>query len=143
MLRQIMYRILFLAFVYTCLIIYVARADFAELQEVSIDYKNFRMINPGSRNPLTYPEAPKEGLDFYIKSDFFWNWVFIEAKVESFTTLTQFREVGLERRIGLHLGKFIDVSLYHLSEHRLDGVFPQDSFPEEDGVAFKVYLFRR
>ncbi len=144
MFRVILLRILFLVCLYTVLFAYLAKADFLELQEVSIDYKNFRMINPGGRNPLTYPEAPKEGLDFKVNTNLFWGWAFVEATVESLTTVEQFREVGLSRRLGVHLGKYADLSLYHLSEHALDRGFQiPGGFPEEDAVELKVWIYRR
>lgn len=144
MLRAILYRILFFVVVYSLLLAYVARADFMDLQEVSIDYKNFQLRNANSRNPLIFPESPKEGLDFTANTDFFWGLVYVNATVDSLTTSQQFREVGLETRLGFHLGDHVNLGIYHHSQHVLDEeqpVFPR--FPEEDAFELKVYLYRR
>lgn len=138
------WRILVFVTVYFIFLISVVRADFMDLKEVSIDYKNFRMINPNARNPLIWPEVPKEGLNLYLDTDVLWGIMYVKAEVESLTTEAQYREIGLTARFGVHLGDWVNLGLYHRSEHVLDEApLSPMGFPEEDALELKVYLYRR
>jgi hypothetical protein len=69
----------------------------------------------------------------------FWN-----SQIQSATDNAQFREVGLLMNIGVRVTDYLDISLYHHSEHVLDSpyVLP-GGFPTESGVEVDIYLFSK
>lgn len=121
----------------------VANADFLELQEVSVDYKNFGLLSKQQRSLLTNPDPIKEGLDLQLKNNIIWGLGYFDTNVQSATSDAQYRYVGLELHTGFHVSDSMDLGLYHLSQHGLDrpmnGI---DKFPSANAVELKVYLYK-
>ena len=114
-----------------------------EFQELSIDYKNFALLNKNNYDSLLYPEAAKESLNVNIKTNFL-NYAYWDSTIESMTTDKQYRSIGLETRVGLRLHSTIDLGLYHHSEHLIDRAHSfMSHFPVLDAIEFKLYLFRK
>lgn len=113
------------------------------LREVSVDYNNFYIFNKNARNPITYPDPPKEGLNLNLKIDYL-KYFYFNSIVEGLTTKEQYRGVGLNLQTGLRLTSFFEIGLYHHSQHALDRYFESMvRFPVEDALHIKVYLFNR
>jgi len=114
-----------------------------DLNELSIDYKNFNMVNPDSHNMLIWPNTPKEGINVGIKLDllhyFYW-----DSVIESLTDDAQYASIGLDTRLGLRVSQYLEVGFYHHSQHVLDRAYTgmDGHFPEEDAVEVKIYLYR-
>ena len=112
------------------------------LDEVYVDYKNHALVNPNNRSPLLYPESIKETLDLHIKMTTL-GIVYMNPTVKSWTTDAQYRIVGLELELGLHLSDYFDIFYYHESLHMLDKqqvYLPR--YPVDDAVGVRVYLYR-
>jgi hypothetical protein len=122
---------------------YAADLHVLDLSELSIDYKNFQMVNPNAHSVMTYPDPPKESVNLNLKTNLlivgYW-----DSTVESWTTDSQYRAVGLETRIGVRLTDYVDLGLYHHSQHVLDRAeqLPMGHFPVEDAVEIKIYLYK-
>jgi len=144
MLRAILLRILLLVIVYSIIFYHLAHAkDFGELKGLYVDYKNFSYLNPNQRNPVIYPTPPSTGLDFGEEMDLFWGYGYVNANVESLTDAGQFREVGLEYRIGARPWKNLEIGLWHLSQHNLDRAPPAGYYSFQTAIEIKVWLFKR
>ena len=114
-----------------------------DIRELALDYKNYKMINPNARNALIYPESPKEGVNVELKLDVMNRLFYWDSAIESLTTDSQYRSVGLKLWMGLHLSDHMDVGYYHHSAHILDATQSRmNGFPVEDAVQIKLYLFR-
>jgi len=113
------------------------------LQQVDIDYRNYKMVNPNGHEPVTYPDPPKEALNLDLKIDVF-HAGYIDPTIESMTTDAQFRDVGLLIRAGVRITDNLELGLIHHSQHELDRdqQLPMGHFPESDAVQVKIYLFR-
>lgn len=115
-----------------------------QLNELSLDYKNFAMLNDKARNPYIYPEHPKEGINVDMNLGFLWNVGYLNSSIQSLTTESQYRSIGLELHYGVHVGRYLDFGGYHHSEHVLDEVQPvYSSYPSEDAVEIRLFLYRR
>lgn len=114
------------------------------LNELSIDYRNYSMVNPNGHEPVTYPDPPKEALNLDLKIDVVGGIGYIDPTVESMTTDAQFRDVGLLIRAGIRITDNLEVGIIHHSQHELDRTqqLPMGHFPESDAVQVKIYLFR-
>lgn len=124
-----------------------ARADdyhLVNLNEVSLDYRNYGMVNPNGHEPMTYPDPPKEAINLEMKIDIF-DWFYLDPTVESMTTDAQFRDIGLLLRLGVRITDYLEVGLIHHSQHQLDRrqQLGMDHFPESDALEVKLYLFRK
>lgn len=123
----------------------VARADFKvfNLNELSIDYKNYKMVNPNSRNMLIYPEHPKEAINVNVNIDLL-KYCYWDSIIESLTTEAQYKSIGLQTRTGCRIFNSIELGVYHHSQHILDGKSTYMwRFPEEDAVQLKIYLYKQ
>lgn len=114
-----------------------------DLSELSIDYKNFAMVNPNGHDVMTYPDPPKESVNLNIKTNIL-TYGYWDSTVESWTTDSQYRAIGLETRLGVHVSTHLDLGIYHHSQHELDRGTQLNlgHFPEEDAVELKIYLYR-
>jgi len=116
----------------------IEAADLVELNEVSIQYKNF--VSDG-RDLLVYPEVHREALSLNVNTNFlsvlFWN-----NSIHTITTEAQYRSVGLESRLGVRISRYLEVSYYHFSQHLLDrasATLPR--FPVSDAVEVKLIIY--
>lgn len=128
------------------LLISTAYAEFhiVDLNEVYLDYRNYSMVNPNARNLLIYPDTPKEAINVGIKLDLL-KYMYIDNEIQSITTDAQYKGIGLDLRIGVRATSWLEVGLWHRSQHVLDGTqsFMGGNFPSEDAFNVKVYLFRK
>lgn len=112
------------------------------LDELSIEYKNYELVNDKARNLLIYPEHPKEGINVNINTDIL-TYLYWDSQIQSLTTGSQYRAIGLETRLGLRLSQYLYVGYWHHSQHLMDrapATLPR--FPSEDAVELKLFLFR-
>jgi hypothetical protein len=117
--------------------------DFIQLDELSIDYRDYALVNDKARNLLIYPESPKEGINLNINTTFV-SYVYWNSTIESLTTSSQYRGIGLQSSLGIRLNNYIDVGMWHHSQHVLDRVSgDMPNFAEEDAIQLKVYLYRK
>ncbi len=114
-----------------------------DLKELSLDYKNFAMINPNGVDAMTWPDPPKESVNVLIKTDIatYFGW---DSTIESWTTDSQYRGIGLETRFYARITEHLDLGIYHHSQHELDrpNQLNTTHFLEEDAVELKIYLYR-
>ena len=144
MIKAILIRILILVIVYSALLYHLAHAkDFGDLKELYVDYKNFGYLNNNQRNSVIYPTPPATGINFGESMDLFWGWGYLDAEVQSLTDAGQFREIGLEYRLGAHLGKYVDLGLYHISQHTIDEAPPAGYYPFQTAIELKVWLYKK
>jgi hypothetical protein len=113
-----------------------------DLQEVSLDYHNHAALNPNQRDPLLFPESPKEKMALNVKTDMLW-FLGLDTQLHASTTDSQYRAVGLQVDLYARITQYLEVGYEHHSQHLLD----RDSaslprFPSEDSLAVKLYLFR-
>lgn len=117
-------------------------ADVFELNELYIDYRHYKLVNPNSRNPLIYPEPPKEGINLGLKTDIM-SYFYFDSEIQSLTTDGQYRSIGLDTRLGVRLSSNLELGFWHKSQHLLDKHHSyMDKFPSEDAVQIKYYLFQ-
>jgi len=112
------------------------------LDELSLDYRNHAVMNPNQRDPLLFPESPKEAINVNIKTDIFQviGW---DSQIQSQTTDSQYRSIGLQTSLMLRVTQHLDVGVWHQSNHLLDrapATLPR--FPSQDALQIKLYLFR-
>lgn len=118
------------------------RADSFVLKEISIDIKQYSIINGKARNLLIYPDNPKEGLNLNIETDIL-KFMYSSTTIESLTSQSQFRGVGMISRFGFHLTDSIDLGFYHHSQHVLDReIQTLPKFPTEDAIQLKFFLYK-
>lgn len=114
-------------------------ADLLRVDELSIDYKNYAILNDKARNLLIYPEHPKEGINLNLNLSLvevcYWN-----STIESLTTSAKYQGIGLETRLGVRLSEGFDFGVWHHSQHTLDRSPNIDKFPSEDALELKLYL---
>jgi hypothetical protein len=113
------------------------------LDELKLDYQRFDWINPKSRVAWVYPDAPKEQISLGMKLALY-EFAFSDATILSMTDSSQFRGVGLNERLGVHLSDYVDLYLEHQSLHVLDREQSvMSGFPEQDSVGVSIYLYKR
>lgn len=121
--------------------------DFIDLNEVSLNYGVYN----GAR---TYPISLLPGheltntLDVNInmailKYGYFTNRIH-SAMDSADGGPSQFRVVGWEYRLGVHVSPYLDIGMYHYSEHILDTEYPLPSgYPQATAVELKIYLYKK
>jgi hypothetical protein len=131
--------ILILSFTLMCLPEAKAEWHLIELDEVSINYKNFM---DGGRNPYFYDSVPKEEVNYQINTTvakhFYWN-----TKLHSMTNDAQYYMAGLNLKLGFSLTDWLDVQYEHFSRHVLDHTYPHQKFGVEDSVGIVLFLYRK
>lgn len=128
----------------TLLMIPTAQADFhiMELKELSLDYKNFAVLNDKARDLLIYPDHPKEGIDIIMNTKIL-EYGYMDATVESLTNDSQYAGIGLQMHLGLQLGDTLRVGYYHHSQHTLDRPSSyMDRYASEDALEVKIWLYK-
>lgn len=111
-----------------------------DLNEVTIDYNRFK---DGGRDYFVYPDPPKEKIDLNFNLAAINGYLYWNNGIEAYTTSDQYRSVGLELSIGVHVTESLDIGFYHHSAHTLDEpntLIP--SYLEEDALNIKVYLYK-
>jgi hypothetical protein len=83
-------------------------------------------------------------IDLNVNADIL-TYGFWENRVHSMTDETvdgpgQFRVVGWNYRIGVHVSKYLDVYYEHFSRHLLDTTYPT-AFPVQDSFGIKLRIF--
>ncbi len=117
--------------------------NIVDLNSLSLDYRNYGIINKHSVEPLIYPYQPKENITLDMNLGIVNNYGYINSSVQAITDVGQYRNVGLELHIGVHLADSIDVGFYHHSSHMLDNTQPLlPTFPESDAAYVKIYLYK-
>ena len=112
-----------------------------ELDELSVDYKHFAVLNDKARNLLTYPEHPKEAINVNINSSIL-GVVYFNNQIQSMTTGAQYKSIGLQVGLGVRLTSYLEVGYLHLSQHVIDGKHPFMKYPVEDSLTVKLYFYR-
>lgn len=117
--------------------------DVIKLHDLYVDYKNFAMINPNARDLLIYPDKPKESINLGIETNLFDGWGYSNLLVESLVDQTQYRGVGAQYSIGVRLSPYLEIGLYHHSQHVLDrGNETLPRFSTEDAVQVKLHIYK-
>lgn len=120
-----------------------ADADLIELNELSINYRNYAVLGDKQRNLLIYPESPKEGIDLGMKLDLL-DVIYSDSKIESLTTSSQYQGVGLDTRLGIRITQSTELGIWHHSQHVLDRKQGNiGKFPSENAIELKVFIFKR
>lgn len=109
------------------------------LQQVTMDYARYQ---DGSR-VLLYPQGsmPKERLNLGLDLEWL-SYGYMNNTIHSGTDQNQFKTIGWQYQIGVHLGDIADVYTEHYSQHLLDERSGQ-SYPVENLIGIKFYLYRR
>lgn len=111
-----------------------------ELKEV---YINYHWITPNGRDPLftSWGLKPQKDLEVHINFDTF-KYIYWDNNIHSTTDEHQFKLVGWEARIGIHILDCVDLGIYHHSQHILDGVYPYDGFPVKDAIELRLNIYK-
>ena len=125
-----------------------------ELREVSVDIIH---ALPGGTDPLITqnqnltPRGIGNHLELLMDTSLF-RYFYWDSRIHSTTDIVidqdgttsagQFREVGLEMRLGVQLFEGARLGYYHHSVHLLDTDYSGGHFPVEDGLEFKFTIFR-
>ena len=117
-----------------------------ELTELSI---NLQRYGGYSRYPLVtdFPDRYLDrGLSVTSKSTLFeygyWDTTTFSKTDADKQGWSQFRTVGLEMSLGIHLTSFVDMGLFHRSEHLLD-VGTTARYPLLDAFDMTIYLYKK
>jgi hypothetical protein len=136
----------FALFLFGTLISRVAHAadsyHIIDLNELTLDYRNFAVLNPNARNMLIYPEPPKEGINVGMKVDVL-TYLYWDSQIEALTTDAQYRAIGLETRLGVRVSHYLEIGYLHHSQHLIDRDHAyMNKYPVEDSIQVKLYLYR-
>ena len=113
-----------------------------KLDEASVEYRNHAALNDTQREPLIFPESPKEHIALNLNTDLLSVFGF-DSTVDAYTTAAQYRSVGLEARLYARITDGLSIGYYHHSSHVLDrSTTSLDRFPSLDAIEVKLYLFR-
>ncbi len=121
-----------------------AQAKEVELNEVSIDYRNYFSNGYSPMLPIT--SRLNKGLDLTLNVDVV-GFLYFDNKVNSLVDQNQFRLVGYNFRTGARPFSWLEVGYFHWSQHILDQVNPSNAlfekFAVEDAIEIKFILFRK
>lgn len=128
-------------------LINVSKADTLELQEIKLNYKSFF---PGGSDPLITQNGLNHNMDkelnLHLNMDFFdhfyWNNMIHSMTDKDEAGSGQFRLVGWNFNLGLHLTDYVDFGYHHFSQHLLDYAGP-NHYPVQDAWEINVYIFRK
>ncbi len=113
-----------------------------DLNELGINYRNYAMLNDKARVLLLGDEHPKEGINVLMKFDVL-KYGYLDSQIESLTTNAQYRSIGLQLRLGMRVSDFVELGVFHHSQHVLDKASEgYAKFPVEDAVELRIYLYR-
>ena len=117
-----------------------AQADFKllELNQVYVDAMSYHYSSDPWLAPY-YKVANR--LDLHTNMDFINEIMFIDTMVHSETDKDQFRLVGLNYRIGVHVTHQIDFYMEHFSLHLLD--FVPNMSNSYDALGIRINLFKK
>ncbi len=119
-----------------------------ELDAVNVNYKQF---TPGGRDPLISSNGLEgryldKELNLTVNSNLFkygyWNNMVHSMTDQDLDGRGQFRLVGWNMKLGVHLGPYLDVQYEHFSKHILDAPYAP-GFPVQDSVGIVIHLYRR
>lgn len=128
--------------------------DVIELQELALTYQ--RPIGSSTDPLLTEnqnlsPRAVGNRFDLTVDTRIF-HYVYWDSTIHSATDLVvnpdgstaggQFREVGLDTRLGVQLFDKLQAGVYHGSAHLLDTVYSGGAWPNETGLEVRFTIFR-
>ena len=117
------------------------------------DLNSWHIIEPNSlyvdvmhytwaSEPFMQPKfTPNERLDLHVDLDLLGKVAFFNNMIHSETDRDQFRLIGWNYRLGLHLGDSIDFFLEHFSQHILDAT-PQYN-NTYDAIGLRVYMYKQ
>lgn len=120
----------------------IATADFLELQEVYVNYKVFSGTTrtPYLQLPGLEGHSLENELNLNVNMDlwdhFYWNNVIHSLNDGNY------RLIGWNWRVGVHITDYIDFGWNHFSEHYADYSSPY-GFPLQNSWEINIYLFRR
>lgn len=121
--------------------------ELIEMQDVYVNYKQFL---PGGRDPLiTGNGIPGQLMDrelnLHMDMDVlrvgYWHNMVHSMTAKDKDGGGQFRVVGWNTQVGVHLCTYLDVQYEHYSQHMLDGTLP-NGFPVQDSVGIVLHLYR-
>lgn len=113
-----------------------------DLNELTLNYRNYAYLNPYARNLLIYPEHAKEGIDVGLKMDLLY-YGFFDSQIESLTTDAQYRSIGLQFGLGVRVSDYLNVGYWHHSQHVLDrGPVSYDKYPSEDAIEVRIFVYK-
>jgi len=126
--------------------------DDIKLVEIKDLYIEFKQFTPDSRNPMiTNNGIPNRIMDkeinLHLDMDIL-RYLYFENMIHSMTDAPidggcgQFKVIGWNFRVGIHIWKYIDLQFEHYSQHSLDNVLPFN-FPMENSIGVKIYIYRK
>ena len=104
---------------------------FLEYQSVN---QNSRIAEIGNYKPA---HVMSLNADLNLLGPLFW-----ENSIHGLATEEQFRLVGWKFFLGVHVAPFLDVGVFHHSQHILDANNPIGRFPLEDAPGFRINFMR-
>lgn len=107
-----------------------------ELDELKVDWQRYYFPN---FNPY-YPSPKNDEISLtaraVIGKVFFW-----DTQIHGWSDSAQYRQVGLEVKLGLQVTRHLDLYYRHHSQHLLDKEGP-NHFPVEDAFGVTLYFVR-
>lgn len=108
-----------------------------EMDKTYIDYMHFTY----AAEPFFQPYyTPTTRLDLHVDLKLLDDAMFFNNMVHTETDQTQFRSVGWNYRLGVHLGDSVDLYFEHYSIHLLDAI-PQFDY-KYDAIGVRIYLYK-
>jgi len=118
-------------------------------REVSLDYTHF---GHKGRDPLVtnngiphreLGQAVGLRLGIDVLGPLYWrNWVHGRTDRQTFGQASQFRSVGWQFELGVHVTRHLDVFYHHHSQHVLDTTY-LPGFPVEDGMGIRLNIIKQ
>lgn len=118
-----------------------AEISFISLDEVDLVYRNYT-LDPNNRPLLIYPQSAKEGINVNINMDIL-KYGYWDNQIESLTTDSKYEGIGLQFSLGVRVTDWLDLGIWHHSQHTLDNADPYvQPFPEETAIEVKIILYQ-
>lgn len=124
-----------------------AKADALELEDINLQYKTF--WDGGRDSDITdnglghfMDKELNLQMNFNVFEYFYWDNTIHSMTDRAPNGDTQFRLVGWNYRLGLHITDYIDFGYNHFSKHFLDYQGP-NGFPLENSWELNIHLFRK
>lgn len=109
--------------------------------EINAVYLDYLQVARGTEPFLAPSYHPKEKLDLHVDLDIANGWLFFNNMVHSETDAAQYRLIGWNYRIGVHIFRSADIFMEHYSQHLLDYAPSMDN--NYDALGIRLYFFRK
>lgn len=113
--------------------------EFMALDKAYVDYAHYTW----AREPFLAQAGfvPTDKIDLHVDLNLLSNVVFFQNMVHSEMDKSQYRLIGWNYKLGVHVNSTIDLFFEHYSQHILDA--PTVSPNTFDAIGFRIYLYKQ